>query len=320
MDLTLRGPAYEWALWSTTARVAVEDPHALPSARRLIDHELAAVELAASRFRPDSEIRRLARRGGRPTHVSPTLAVLLEAALSAAAETGGAVDPTLGNALGELGYDRDFGELMRSAGTDGFAVRVVRRPAPGWQRIELDLDSLTVQVPDGVQLDLGATAKAWAADRCAQVVADTLDVGVMVSLGGDIATAGPAPRRGWQVLVQDRPGDPAALVTLPGGAALATSSTRSRQWREDGRELHHVLDPATCQPVEPAWRSVSVVAGDCLTANTWSTAALVLGLRAPGSLAAQRLQARLVADDGDVRHLGGWPSAAEVRHGIPVSA
>ncbi|GAA1256436.1 FAD:protein FMN transferase [Oryzihumus leptocrescens] len=320
MDLTLRGPAYEWALWSTTVRVAVADPHALPSARRLVDHELAAVELAASRFRADSEVRRLAHRGGRPTRISPTLAALLEAALSAAGETGGAVDPTLGNALAGLGYDRDFGEMVRSAGADGFSVRVVRRLAPGWRRVELDLDALTVQVPPDVQLDLGATAKAWAADRCARVVADTLGLGVLVSLGGDIATAGPAPRRGWQVLVQDQPDDPAALVALPAGAALATSSTRSRQWQRDGRELHHVLDPATCEPVEPVWRWVSVVAGDCLTANTWSTAALVLGRQAPGALAAQRLQARLVAEGGAVHHLGDWPVEAEVSHGIPVPA
>ena len=58
----LRGPAYEWAFWSTTLRVVTSDPHALPSARRLIDAELGRVELAASEsdgtprsrpFRPD---------------------------------------------------------------------------------------------------------------------------------------------------------------------------------------------------------------------------------------------------------------------------
>ena len=338
MDLTLRGPAYEWTLWSTTARVAVADPHALPSARRLMEHELAAVELAASRFRRDSEVRRLAARGGRVTPVSRTFATLLDAALTAARLTGGAVDPTLGNALAALGYDRDITEVARRGGQAcpvcgegaaqtcsvceedaGFRI-TVRRPAPGWQRVELDTDALTVRVPADVQLDLGATAKAWAADRCARVVAERLGIGVLVALGGDIATAGPAPRAGWQVLVQDQPGDPAARISLPAGAAVASSSTRSRQWRRDGRELHHVLDPATCQPVEAVWRSVSVVAGDCVTANTWSTAALVLGGQAPRTLAAQHLPARLVTDAGNVRHLGAWPSAAEVGRGIPVPA
>ena len=127
-DLTLRGPAYEWALWSTTVRLAVANPHHLPAARRLVDRELAVVEQASSRFRTDSELRRLAHRGGRPTRVSAVFLGLLDAALAAARLTGGAVDPTLGDALAALGYDRDFPDVLRCS--DG--IRVVRRPAPGW--------------------------------------------------------------------------------------------------------------------------------------------------------------------------------------------
>jgi len=314
-DLTLRGPAYEWALWSTTVRVAVADPHHLPAAKRLVDRQLAAVELAASRFRPDSELRRLALRRGRPTRVSGVLSEMLEAGLAAARATSGAVDPTLGDALVALGYERDYPEVTEaSRRRDG--IRVVRRPAPGWQRIELDAERRMVSVPADIRLDLGATAKAWAADRCARVVADRLGIGVLVSLGGDIATAGPGPRGGWRVLVRDQPDDPAALVALPSGGALATSSTRSRQWRRDGRELHHILDPATCQPVEPVWRSVTVAAATCLEANTWSTAAVVRGRGAAGLLAPRHLSARLVGEDGVPLYVGGWPAGAEVRSGV----
>jgi FAD:protein FMN transferase len=316
-DLTLRGPAYEWALWSTTARLAVDNPQHLPAARRLVDHELASVELAASRFRPDSELRRLAHRRGRPTRVSQVFAELLEAALAAARVTGGAVDPTLGDALAGLGYDRDYPEVAEAA-RRGDGIRVVGRPAPGWQRVEVDTGRRVVSVPADIRLDLGATAKAWAADRCAQVVAEQLGIGVLVSLGGDIATAGPAPRTGWRVLVRDQPGDPAALVTLPSGAALATSSTRSRQWRREGRELHHILDPATCLPVAPVWRSVTVAADSCVEANTWSTAAVVQGHGAAGLLAGRRLAARLLGEDGTLVHVGDWPAAAEVRGGVPA--
>jgi FAD:protein FMN transferase len=308
-DLTLRGPAYEWALWSTTVRLAVANPHHLPAARRLVDRELAAVEQASSRFRADSELRRLAHRGGRPTRVSALFLELLDAALAAARLTGGAVDPTLGEALAALGYDRDFPDVVRR--TDG--IRVVRRPAPGWQRIDVDPEQRVVTVPADITLDLGATAKAWAADRCARVVSGELGIGVLVSLGGDIATAGPGPVGGWRVLVRDQPDDPAAVVSLPPGAALATSSTRSRQWRREGRELHHILDPATCLPVEPVWASVTVAAGTCVEANTWSTAAVVQGSGAPALLTRQGLAARLVGVDGTPTHLGAWPAAAEVR-------
>ena len=65
---------------------------------------------------------------------------------------------------------------------------------PGWREVRLDGQSLTM--PAGVQLDLGATAKAWAADRSAARIAQQLGGGVLVSLGGDIAVAGPPPAAG----------------------------------------------------------------------------------------------------------------------------
>jgi len=178
-------------------------------------------------------------------------------------------------------------------------------PPPGWQRIRLDGRELTV--PAGVLLDLGATGKAYAADRCARIVADRCGTGVLVSLGGDIATAGPAPLGGWRILVQDQPGEPRCTIALPGGAALATSSTLSRRWRTGGQLLHHILDPRTCQPARPVWRTVSVTAHDCVEANTLTTAAIVRGESAVEWLRALRRPARLVDADGRVILLGGWP-------------
>jgi thiamine biosynthesis lipoprotein len=154
-----------------------------------------------------------------------------------------------------------------------------------------------------VLLDLGATAKAEAADRAAAKVAERLGVGVLVALGGDIATAGMAPARGWEVLVQDRPGDPACTVRLPAGAALATSSTVARSW---GEALHHIVDPRTGRPAAPVWRTVSVAAYSCRRANTLSTAAIVHGHGALDVLG--RAPSRLVTPDLDVLRLGGWPA------------
>ena len=148
-----------------------------------------------------------------------------------------------------LGYDRDLLSLVASDG------RWEAAPVPGWQRVRLVGRELTV--PDGTLLDLGATGKAYAADESARLVARHCETGVLVSLGGDLATAGPAPDGGWQVLVQDGPAEPACQVALPAGAALATSSTQSRRWRSGGHVLHHILDPRTCRPAKPVWRTVS---------------------------------------------------------------
>ncbi|GAA0454222.1 FAD:protein FMN transferase [Paractinoplanes deccanensis] len=284
----------QWDVWGTVARVVVTEPALIDEAAALVRAELAAVDLACSRFRPDSELRQVT--PGRPVAVSPLLASLVEAALTAARETGGDVDPTIGAALCGLGYDRDFAEI--TGRTVAPAVRVFA--VPDWRAVRLSDGMLTV--PHGVLLDLGATAKAVTADRCAALVAGRLGTGVMVALGGDIATAGPSPAGGWKVLVRDRPGDPAHAVRLPGGAAIATSSTAGRTWGH----LHHILDPRTGLPAPAVWRTVSVAAYSCLRANTLSTAAVVRGHRAFGLL--RGVPSRIVTADLEVLRIGGWPS------------
>lgn len=278
--------AAEWDVWTTKARVVVTDEDALADARALTEAQLNAIDLACNRFRPDSELRACT---GRTTRVSPLLADLVRTALEAAEETRGDVDPTVGRAMVELGGD-------------GLPVRL---KVPGWQRVRLERRYLTV--PEGVELDLGATAKAFAADRCARLINAYLRVGVLVSLGGDIATAGAAPAGGWRVLVRDQPDDPSCTVAIPAGTAMATSSTRSRTWRRNGLTLHHILNPRTGWPADPVWRSVTVAAPTCVAANTATTAALVRGAEAPAWLRSRAVPARLVRADGEVVTLGGWP-------------
>lgn len=306
LDLLPVGPdTHQWPVWSTTARLVVRDPAALSDARHVVDTVLATVDAACSRFREDSELRRLDSAHGRPTTVSPLLAELTETALTAAERTDGAVDPTIGIALESLGYDRDLALLHQETGE----VPVTVRRAPGWHQVHLDRRELTV--PEGVRLDFGATAKAFAADRCARLVAAYCDTGVLVGLGGDLATAGDGPDGGWTVLVSDGPDEPSCTVRIADGTALATSSTISRRWRRGGRLLHHVLDPRTCQPAPPVWRTVSVAAPSCVEANTWTTAALVQGDAAVARLLELGLPARLVDMSGAVHMLNDWPADAE---------
>ena len=290
-----------WNRWTTDMHLLVTDPAALPRAREVVDAELDAIELAASRFRPDSEISALAAADGVRTPVSPVLADLIEAALSAARMTDGDVDPTVGSAMIALGYDRDIDDLSATAPL----LASVTIPV-NWTHIEFDGSS--IRIPAGTLLDLGATAKAVAADRCAHLVHQQTGSGVLVNLGGDLATAGPAPEGGWHILVQDTDDDPASQVTIGTDAGLATSSTRRRRWWRGGEALHHIIDPRTGTSADPVWRSVSVAAGSCLDANTISTAAIIRGYRAPEWIAALGVPARLVDRGGAERFLGGWPA------------
>jgi thiamine biosynthesis lipoprotein len=291
-----------WQRWSTDMQLVVTDAGALPIARHEVDAELDTVDAAASRFRSDSEIASLATSDGRPTKISAVLANLLEAALTAAAQTDGDVDPTVGAALIALGY---HGASDTSADRAPMAASM-RTPAV-WTMVTLHDGVVTV--PRGVVLDLGATAKAVAADQCAQRVHGVTGSGALINLGGDIATAGPAPVGGWPVLVHDAEGDPASSVVLPAGAALATSSTIRRRWRRGEDLVHHILDPRTGRSADPVWRTVSVAAQTCYAANTVATAAVVRGWAAPAWIRALGLTARLVDRDCGVHTVGGWPCA-----------
>ena len=284
----------------------VTDAAQLARARALLDAELDAVEMAASRFRPDSEVCLLASANGTRQPVSQVLADLIEAALGAARATDGDVDPTVGCAIVELGYDHSFDD--HSFAAEAAPVpRISSLAVPiDWTAVEFD--GRSVRMPAGTLLDLGATAKAVAADRCARLIHRETGSGVLVNLGGDIATAGPVPDDGWRVLVQDRDEDPASHVTIGTDTGLATSSTRRRRWWHAGEAHHHIVDPRTGSSAEPVWRSVSVAAGSCLAANTISTAAIVRGRRAPAWISSLGVAARLVDADGRESTIGGWPS------------
>jgi thiamine biosynthesis lipoprotein ApbE len=298
-----------WSAIGTTIRLVVTDPTKLESARAILVDDLAALDAACSRFRADSELIRLEASVGQPTLVSPLLAGAISAALRGARLTDGDLDPTLGRAMESLGYDTDFGSVPARGG----ALRVTVRHVPRWRQIELEETAGLLTVPAGVRLDLGATAKAWAADRSADRIAQVLGCGVLVSLGGDIAVAGPGPADGWPIRVQDITGDPVtptegptAVVAIRAGG-LATSSTSARRWQRGGDLMHHILDPRTGRPADSDWRTVSVIAGSALDANIASTAAIIRGERAPGWLAQLGLPARLVTVDGSVTTVAGWP-------------
>jgi thiamine biosynthesis lipoprotein len=301
----------EFRALGTTALLLVTEPARLRTAERVLRDELAAVDLACSRFREDSEISKLHLNAGHAAQVSPLLAEAIRVALRAAWLSGGLVDLTVGTAVRELGYDRDFAAIPQGTGADKEVISVAPGPAPGWHRVLFDPAAAEVVLPRGIQLDLGATAKALAADRAAAAVLRETGSGVLISLGGDISVAGPPPAGDWLIGVGDDHARaavaPATTVTLRSGG-LATSSITQRTWRRAGRVVHHIVDPRTGDIPAPFWRTVSVAAGSCVDANTATTAAIVLGAAAPEWLSARGLPSRLVDVTGHVVVVAGWPA------------
>jgi thiamine biosynthesis lipoprotein ApbE len=337
-----------WEALGASVVLRVTEPLWLPRASAILARELDAIDRACSRFRADSDLTRVnAHAGGRPVRVAPLLVEALLLALRAAELTDGDVDPTVGRALVLAGYDRDFSLLRQGAGalpagvspsedprerveawaaaeapsgdmhertpppaTTPSPPTLIARRLSGHRTVELDAALATVRIPSGIVLDLGATAKAWAADRGARAVWAAARCGVLVSVGGDIATAGPAPAGGWRIHVTDDhrsgPDAPGQTVAISDGG-LATSSVAVRRWRHGEQTMHHIIDPSSGAPASGPWRTVSVAAADCADANIAATAALVRGERAPAWLDGLGLPARLLAHDGAVLRIGDWP-------------
>jgi FAD:protein FMN transferase len=301
------------------AVVAVSEPEHLAAAADAVRSTVEEFDLACSRFRTDSELTAVNASAGATVRVGAILLDAVSEALRAAQLTDGDVDPTVGASLLALGYDRDFDQLEPPR-----SIEII--PVPGWRVVQVDRAASTIRVPRGVRLDLGATAKALAADRAAQAAHGATGGSVLVSLSGDISIAGPPSQ--WRIRVTDdhraSPEEPGQWITLRGGG-LATSSTAVRQWEVADGPVHHLIDPRTGEPARTSWRTASVCAATCLDANIASTAAIVRGERAPAWLRALGLPSRLVATGGRVQHLAGWPAAGddlitEDRHPTPVFA
>ena len=306
----------DWRALGTGVRLLVLDGD-LAAARTAVEHVLDDVDLAYSRFRPDSELMAVNAAAGRTVRLGSLLARALQGSIDGARRTGGAVDPTVGRALRVVGYDADFRLL---AGTSR-PIELHMAPVPGWSTMAFDSPARTLRVRPGVELDLGSTGKGLAADLAAAAALRAIGVaaigatgvasGVLVSLGGDIATAGRVPDGGWRILLAEdsnAPSDGEGEVVAIQRGAMATSSTTVRRWgTSEGVTVHHIIDPRTGLPADTPWRTATVVAATCEEANAASTAAIVLGRAACGWLEAARLPARLVANDGSIVRLAGWP-------------
>ena len=298
-----------WKALGTSVHVLATEADALAPASTAVREVLEDVDRAYSRFREDSELSRLNATPGRTVRVSPLLATAIGAAQRAARLTDGAVDPTIGHAIRVAGYDEDFSLVAAKGPQQEVKLRAWR--VPGWQAIRFDPQSRTVLLPAGVELDLGSTGKALAADLAARTALSAAGVGgVLVSLGGDIAMAGTPPSGGWRIRIAEdsrvSPDADGEVICLPAGG-VATSSTTIRRWMRRAAVLHHIIDPQTSLPATGPFRTVTVAAATCLDANIASTAAIVRGEAAIDWLLSCHLPARLVENDGTIHYIGRWP-------------
>jgi thiamine biosynthesis lipoprotein len=284
----------QWQAWGTTVRVDVTRPSARRAAHGIVSRCVRRAERAADADRPGSLVQRLLRTEQAFRPVSPLLGALVATALHSAESSGGLVDPTVGTST--IPLRRALGRAGRP-GLDAVfpvcsAVPLVRpRPAVGWTAVSWAERRVTL--PAGSALDLTATAKARTARLAASRVAAELDVGVIVELGGDVATAGPAPAGGWRVAPLHLG---SVAVELRQGMSLAVCRSAG------------IVDPATGRGVISCWEAIGVAAPDVVFAKTAAVAALVHGPGAEDYLDRQGLAAVLRPMAGEaLRHTPSKP-------------
>lgn len=237
---------------------------------------IAALNNLLSDYDTDSELNRLSRTAGegRAVPVSPDLWHVLERAQALAARTDGAFDVTVGPLVSHWRKARREKRLPDPARLAAAAAAV------GWTKLKLDpaARTATLLVP-GMKLDLGGIAKGYAIDEALRVLRDRGLHRSLVSGGGDMAAGEPPPGRpGWRIEIAplDVPQAPPARFVLLRHGALATSGDVFQRLEIEGVRYSHIVDPKTGLGLTDH-SLVTVIAPDCLTADSLATAVSVLG-------------------------------------------
>lgn len=261
-----------------------------------------------SRFRPDSELCALNADPSREAPASILLRTAVSAGLWAAQRSGGLVDPTLVGEIEAAGYETSKEGSTPVSLREALAAAPPPRPARAradarWREIEVDHERGAVRRPAGLRIDTGGTGKGLAADAVAHRLRGYTRF--VVDCGGDIAVGGVGAQLQPFAIEVEHPLTGECVHTLHmthGG--VATSGLNVRIWRRaDGGYAHHLLDPASGEPVWSGLIGATARAPSALEAETLSKLALL-----SGPAGARRALAEhgglIVHDDGDVELVG----------------
>jgi thiamine biosynthesis lipoprotein len=169
------------------------------------------------------------------------------------------------------------------------------RERSGWRHIAFASDGRVKKSP-GARINFGAIAKGYAVDRAVAVLRERGITDALVNAGGEIRATGGE----WQVGIQ-HPRSPSELLAVVDlhGRSIATSGDYEQFFEKDGVRYHHIFDPSTGAPARRC-QSVSVIAGDDMTADALATAIFVLGPKSGLELLHQYpdIEALIVDDQG----------------------
>lgn len=291
---------------SAMDRTHAQDEAIEATIRAVLDSVIAEM----SNWLDDSDIGRF-NRASAGSWVTLPLACfnVVDAALNVACLSGGAFDPCAGPLIDLWGFG-PAGRRERAPRADDVAAT---RQRCGWSRIDVDRTTRRAHQPGGASLDLCAIAKGYAVDVVSGALKGLGIAHHLVEIGGELRGEGVKPDgMPWWVEIETPShigtvGDFHEALTAPDlvalhGLSVATSGDYRRYFVDPDVQRHyaHTIDPRTGYPANHALASVTVLHSECMFADAWSTALMVLGVDAGMALAQrQRLAARFVTRTAD---------------------
>lgn len=202
---------------------------------------------------------------------------VLERSLQISQRTGGAFDCTLQPLIELWGFGRQANRQIVSAAQIDSVKQYV-----GYMLVDLKGNCLIKKDPR-VQLNFNAIAKGYAVDKIAALLLARGYLNFVVEVGGEVVTKGTKNGKAWKIGIQvptkTADGAEESCYTFPlRDKAVATSGNYRNYFEENGIRYTHILNPATGRPEHTSLLSVSVMAADCMTADAYATAFMVMGI------------------------------------------
>lgn len=243
-----------------------------------IDAELQAFNLSLNPFNPNSIISKVNR--NEPVEVDAYFAEVFHKAQEISARSGGAFDATVAPFVNLWGFGFSRMDSVNTQMIDSIKTFV------GYHKIRLEGKEVVKDDPR-VILNFSAIAKGYACDVIARLLEREGSTDYMVEIGGEVTMRGVNPNgECWRIGI-NKPDDDAAGLNIalledvvqpckPCG--LATSGDYRNFYIKDGMKYAHTIDPATGYPAGQNILSATVIAGDCMTADAYATAFMVMGI------------------------------------------
>ncbi len=271
----------------TTYHIKVVPNEQLPEPNLLqaeIDLALEKVNDQMSTYRPDSELSRFNSSGFEETvTVSADTATVIKEGIHLYQVTGGALDITLGPLVNLWG----FGPDKRPTQVPSKEVIAEAKARTGIEFLDVDGTRLSKTKAD-LYVDLSSIAKGFGVDVVAGILNKYNVAGYLVEIGGELSVFGEKMDGSvWRVAIEQADVDDREVqqVIAPGNMAIATSGDYRNYYEEEGRQFSHLIDPRTGYPIDHRLASVTVLHKQCMVADGYATAMMVLGTEASLALA-----------------------------------